>query len=258
MATDARNVTAVAVSDRTSAAQSEADRFHVPLYSVPEAAYYLGVPAPTFSTWAYGYVRRPRGRPAVTGAPVVTAIRGDRPGATTIPFVGLAEGLVLAAIRRTGVPLQRIRPALARLQAELGLKHVLASRALYTDGAEVIYDYAEQAGDTPEARSARQLVVVRKGQHVFTNVIDDYLHRVEFAGDGYAELIHLPQYRVAEVVADPRRGFGQPIFEHGGAKLEDVLGSFRAGESLDALAQEYGVPVAELEDALRVATRRVA
>ena len=248
----------MAVIDRTSATQSEADRFHMPLYTVPEAAYYLGVPAPTFSTWAYGYIRRPRGRPAVTGAPVVTAIRGDRPGAATIPFVGLAEGLVLAAIRRTGVPLQRIRPALARLQAELGLKHVLASRALYTDGAEVIYDYAEQAGDTPEARSARQLVVVRKGQHVFTNVIDDYLHRVEFAGDGYAELIHLPQYRVAEVVADPRRGFGQPIFAHGGAKLEDVLGSFRAGESLDALAQEYGVSVAELEDALRVATRRVA
>jgi len=208
----------------------------VPLYSVPEAAYYLGVPAPTFSTWAYGYVRRPQGRPAVTGAPVVTAIRGERSKVATIPFVGLAEGLVLAAVRQTGVPLQRIRPALARLQAELWLEHVLASHALYTDGAEVIYDYAEEAGDTPEARSARQLVVARKGQHVFTNVIDDYLHRVKFASDGYAELIALPQYRAAEVLADPRRGFGQPIFAHGGAKLEDVLGSFRAGESLDALA----------------------
>jgi len=120
-----------------------------------------------------GYVRRPQGRPAVTGAPVVTAIRGERSRVATIPFVGLAEGLVLAAVRQTGVPLQRIRPALARLQAELGLEHVLASHALYTDGAEVIYDYAEEAGDTPEARSARQLVVARKGQHVFTNVIDD-------------------------------------------------------------------------------------
>jgi uncharacterized protein (DUF433 family) len=248
----------VALIDGTSAASVEADRFGMPLYSVPEAAYYLGVPAPTFSTWAYGYIRRPRGRRAVTGAPVVTAIKGDRPGVATIPFVGLAEGLVLAAIRRTGVPMQRIRPALARLEAELGLEHVLASHALYTDGAEVIYDYAEQAGDTPEARSARQLVVVRKGQHVFTNVIDDYLDRVEFASDGYAELIHLPLYRIAEVVADPRRGFGQPIFAHGGAKVEDVLGTFRAGESLDALAREYGVPVAELEDALRVATRPAA
>ena len=111
---------------------------------------------------------------------------------------------------------------------------MLASRALYTDGAEVIYDFAEQAGDTPEARSARQLVVVRKGQHVFNDVIDDYLHRVGFAGEGCAELIHLPHYRTAEVLADPRRGFGQPIFAHEGAKVADVLGAFQAGESLDA------------------------
>jgi uncharacterized protein (DUF433 family) len=194
----------------------------------------------------------------VTGAPVVTAIRSARAGAATIPFVGLAEGLVLAAIRRTGVPLQRIRPALARLQDELGLEHVLASHALYTDGAEVIYDFAEQAGDTPEAHCARQLVVVRKGQHVFNGVIDDYLHRVKFAGDGYAERIHLPLYRTAEVVTDPRRGFGQPIFVHGAAKVEDVLGAFQAGASLDALAQEYGVPAVELEDALRVASRLAA
>lgn len=248
----------MAVVDETMTVAGDADRFQVPLYSVTEAAHYLGVPTSTFATWAYGYVRRPPGRPGITGAPVVTAIRSDGVGAATIPFVGLAEGLVLAAIRRTGVPLQRIRPALARLQDDLGLEHVLASSALYTDGAEVIYDFAEQAGDTPEARSARQLVVVRKGQHVFNDVIDDYLHRVEFAGDGYAELIHLPQYQTAEIVADPRRGFGQPIFAHGGAKLEDVLGAFQAGESLEALAQEYGVPVAELEDALRVASRLAA
>lgn len=248
----------MAVVDKTTTQIGGADRFGVPLYSVSEAAHHLGVPASTLSTWAYGYVRRPPGRPEVRGTPVVTAIRSDAAGAATIPFVGLAEGLVLAAIRRTGVPLQRIRPALSRLQDELGLEHALASRALYTDGAEVIYDFAEQAGDTPEARSARQLVVVRKGQHVFTEVIDDYLHRVEFARDGYAGLIHLPRYRTAEVVADPQRGFGQPIFARGGAKVEDVLGAFQAGESLEALAEEYGVPVAELEDALRVASRPAA
>jgi predicted nucleotide-binding protein len=81
------------------------------------------------------------------------------------------------------------------LQAELGLEHVLASKALYTDGAEVLYDFAEREGDTLEARSARQLVVVRKGQHVFAELIDEYLHRIEFAGDDYAQVIHLPEYR---------------------------------------------------------------
>jgi hypothetical protein len=63
-----------------------------------------------------------------------------------VPFVGLAEGMMLAAIRQAGVPLQRIRPALVRLSEELGIEHALASRALYTDGAEVLYDFAESQG----------------------------------------------------------------------------------------------------------------
>jgi uncharacterized protein (DUF433 family) len=135
---------------------------------------------------------------------------------------------------------------------------VLASKSLYTDGAELLYDFAEQSGDSPEAASARQLVVVRHGQHVFNEVIDQYLHRVDFASDAYAQVIQLPGYGAAEVVADPRRGFGQPTFKRGGAKVEDALGMFWAGESLADVAAEYGVPESELEDALRVASRRAA
>lgn len=102
-----------------------------------------------------------------------------------MPFVGL-EAHALAAIRRSGVPLQRIRPALQRLHDELGIEHVLASQSLYTDGAEVLYDFAESQGDTPEARSARDLVVVRNSQRVF-NEVDSYLRRVDFASDGGAQ-----------------------------------------------------------------------
>jgi uncharacterized protein (DUF433 family) len=235
-----------------------ADRFGVPLYSVPEAATYLGVPRSTFSAWVRAYAGEPSSSSRVRTAPLLTAMPPAAVGTATIPFVGLAEGLMLAAIRRAGVALQRIRPALDRLRDTLGLEHVLASRSLYTDGAEALYEFAERAGDTPEARSARELVVVRKGQHVFSSVIDEYLRRVQFAGDGYAELIRLPRYGAADVVADPRRGFGQPIFSHGGAKLHDVLGAFQAGESLEFVAQEYGVPTDELEDAIRVASRPVA
>jgi hypothetical protein len=33
---------------------------------------------------------------------------------------------------------------------ELRVEYALASHRLYTDGAEVLYDYARHAGDTPE------------------------------------------------------------------------------------------------------------
>lgn len=108
------------------------DRFSSPLYTVAEAARYLDVPASTLNSWAKGYRRTGRGRQAVVGSPVLTTVRSVRRG-PVIPFVGLAEGLVLTAMRRAGVPLQRIRPALVRLDEELGLQHALASRRLYTD-----------------------------------------------------------------------------------------------------------------------------
>jgi uncharacterized protein (DUF433 family) len=233
---------------------STVDRFELPLYTVAEAARYLGVPTSTFASWAHGYVRRGDGRRPVSGRPVVTALATRPRGEASVPFIGLAEGLVLAAIRRAGVPLQRIRPALLRLSQEFGLEHVLASRYLYTDGAEVLYDYAQREGDTPEARSARRLVVVRNGQCMFNDVVEEYLHRIEFGTDDYAQVITLPRYRGGAVVVDPRRGFGQPTFVRGGARVEDVISAFRAGEPLEVLAQEYGVPRSELEDAVRVAT----
>lgn len=228
-------------------------RFDTPLYTLAEAARALDVPAATFQTWARGYVRLPHGRPEVTGGPILTNLRTPA-GSATVPFIGLAEGMVLAAIRKQGVPLQRIRPALSALQKELGLQHALASRSLYTDGAEVLFDYASSTGD----HDARDLVVVRNGQRVFRDVIEAYLERITFAADGYAERLLLPQYASAQVIADPRFGFGQPTFLLGRARVSDALERFWAGETLEQVADEFGVSESELEDAVRVASRWAA
>ncbi|MGH3831495.1 MAG: DUF433 domain-containing protein [Pseudonocardiaceae bacterium] len=229
-----------------------ADRFRVPLYSAAEAARHLDVPASTFRTWARGYRNRPPGRPAVVGESIVTTVPVD--SGASIPFVGLAEAYALAAIRRAGVPLQRIRPALERLRDELGIEHVLASRKLFTDGAEVLYDYAEDHGDTPEARSARELVVVRNDQRVFTEIVESYLRRIEFRDDQWAQLIRLPKYHHADVVVDPDRAFGAPIFARGGARVETVLSAFKSGMDITELTEEYGLSRADLLDVLRVHT----
>jgi uncharacterized protein (DUF433 family) len=249
------------VSQVTTAVKKGTDalsRFDVPLYTVAEAARYLDVPESTLRSWTHGYRRHAGGRPDVLGEPVLTALPRQRPSGPVIPFVGLAEGLVLAAMRHSGVPLQRIRPALSRLETELGLRHALASRRLYTDGAEVLFDYAEHGDDPAATRALRELVVVRNDQRVFNEIVASYLRRVEFGADGYARLIRLPAYEVAKLVVDPERGFGQPMFARGGARLEDALSLFRAGESLDVVADEYGMPMDELEDAVRIATRVAA
>jgi uncharacterized protein (DUF433 family) len=247
----------IVMATKPTGADSD-DRFDAPLYTLIEAARYLDVPPSTLRSWAKGYRRISSERPPVVGAPVLTSIGTRAARGPVIPFVELAEGLVLTAIRHAGVPLQRVRPALARLDQEFGISHALASKKLYTDGAEVLFDYAESGNDADAARAARELVVVRNGQRVFTDVIASYLRRIEFSDDGYAALLHLPAYQVADVVVDPSRGFGQPIFARGGARIEDAIALFQAGEALDVVSNEYGVPREDLEDAVRIATRIAA
>jgi uncharacterized protein (DUF433 family) len=234
------------------------DRFGTLLYGIGEAAGNLAVPPSTLTTWAFGCERRRAGARNASAPLIVTAVRPERPGDPAVPFIGLAEAYALAAFRHAGVPMQRIRPAIDVLGRELGLEHALASRRLYTDGAEVLYDYAKHAGDTPEADSARELVVVRNNQRVFSEIVDLYLRRIDFAVDGYAQLIRLPQYQIADVTVDPDHSFGRPRFAHGGAAVDDVIDLFRAGEPVDAVAEEFGLSRNEVEDAIRVATRASA
>lgn len=233
-------------------------RFDTALYTIAEAARILAVPNSTLASWARGYRRRFHDRPDVVGKAIITSLPTPTNRQPSIPFVGLAEGLVLAALRQSDLPMQRIRPALQALENEIGLDHALASEQLYTDGAEVLYDFGESHRESPEGQVIRDLVVVRNGQRVYAEVVDAYLKRIEYGDDGYAALIRVPAYPNAEVVVDPKHSFGAPRFVRGGAKVDDVLHRFWAGESVAMLAEEFGVPEAEIEDVLRATSRRAA
>ena len=232
-------------------------RFQDPLYTIAEAARIVDVPRSTFTSWAKG-LKRQTNKQAVSGGPIVTYVEPERPKFPSIPFVGLTEAMVLTAVRRSGVPLQRIRPALEALERELGVQHALANQRLYTDGAEVLYDYSKRHPDTDGADIALRLVVIRNKQHVFTELIEEYLRCLVYAPDGYVELMRLPAYRIAEVVVDPTRSGGNPIFARGGCRVRDVMERFWAGEPLKHLPEEFGVPEDHIEDALRVTSRQTA
>jgi uncharacterized protein (DUF433 family) len=50
----------------------------------------------------------------------------------------------------------------------------------------------------------------------------------------------------------------RPRFARGGAAVDHVIDLFRAGEPVDAVAEEFGLSRDEVEDAIRVATRAPA
>ncbi|MGH3430979.1 MAG: DUF433 domain-containing protein [Pseudonocardiaceae bacterium] len=95
---------------------------------------------------------------------------------------------------------------------------------------------------------------MRNDQRVFTEIIESYLSRIEFRDDQWAQLIHLSKYRHADVVVDPHRAFGAPIFAHGGVRVETVLSAFTSGMDITELTEEYGLSRSDVLDVLRVHT----
>ncbi|HEY5708250.1 MAG TPA: DUF433 domain-containing protein [Solirubrobacterales bacterium] len=214
------------------------------IFTLRETAAYLDVPKSTVQWWA----RPPQGRGSL-----LTCFPNQGREAT-VPFIGFAEAFVLTSFRRAGVPMQRIRPAVEVLTREIGVEHALASKRLYTDGAEVLFDYANRKGEAKVA----DLVVLRTKQHQFTEVVSDYLQRIEYGGDGWADRVRLPVYGQAEVIVDPRVAFGLPMVVNGGARVEDLVDRFRAGDSVGNIAADFNVPPSEVEDVIRVATKAAA
>ncbi len=182
--------------------QTEPDtRFTEPLYTLTEAARYLAVPANTLRAWAQGYERSFPDRPAVTKDPVVTALPGAH-GRPRVPFVGLSEAMVLAAFRQCGLPMQRIRLAVRVLREEIGLEHALASKRVYSDGAGILYDFAERYAED----DIGSLVVLRPGQRGFHPIVANYLKRISHDDEGWARRLVLPMTKRDIIAVIPGAG----------------------------------------------------
>jgi uncharacterized protein (DUF433 family) len=182
---------------------------------------------------------------------LITTAEPVTPRGPTVPFVGLTEAYVLAAFRRAGVPMQRIRPAIRVLEERMGLRQALASERLKTDGAEVLWDYGQVTDDQSEKDAVGDLVVVRNGQGVFRAVVADYLRRVTYK-DGWARIINVGAGKV-NVTVDPWVNGGRPTLQSRGIAADDVLSRIRAGESSKAVAADYGLRLAEVTALLELA-----
>jgi uncharacterized protein (DUF433 family) len=208
-------------------------RFSSPLYTQAEAARYVDMPVTTFRDW----VKPLRGR---SGRPMVSSFRSAVPGQPTVPFIGLAEAMFLSALRRAGVPMQQIRPALAVVEDRIGVAHALASRRLFALGPQLLWEVSA-AGELG-ADQRRALIVLRDGQYVFREVVERYLRRIEYADDEYAARLRPPQYEVADVLIDPEINFGVPFFAVTGAPLYAILSRLRAGEPVSEVADDFELP----------------
>lgn len=218
------------------------DPRHVGAYGIAEAAHYLSLPPATLRTWVRG-----RSYPTAEGRqfsePLIQLPTPEEP---LLSFTNLVEAHVLKAIRRRhGVSMQKVRPALLYLETELSVTHPLAHQELLTDGVHL---FVERFG---------QLVnLSQSGQLTMRDLLEAHLRRIEHDTQGLAarlfpfsrgEALDVPRI----VVVDPRISFGRPVIAGTSVRTEVIASRLKAGESIQGLAEDYSVEVAEIEEAIR-------
>jgi len=217
------------------------DPRELPAYGVVEAARYLLIPLSTLKSWV-------RGRPYPTQAgerffrPLIE-LPGEGP---LLSFINLVEVYVLDAIRRKHeVRLAKIRKALDYLNSKFPSRHPLADHRFETDGLDL---FIEKYG---------QLInISHRGQLEVRQLIHAYLQRIDRDPLGVPVRLY-PFIRKREldepraVVIDPRISFGRPVLAGTGIATAIIAGRFKAGEPIEKLAEDYGRPSSEIQEAIR-------
>jgi uncharacterized protein (DUF433 family) len=205
------------------------DRLRDPLMAVQEAARHLDIPPSTLGRWI---------GESAADAPLVHGIPPAHRGAPSLPFVAIVESYVVRSLRELGLSMPKIREAATVVREEFDTPYGLATRRIATDGVDIFTEI--QGGE---------LVRVRDRQQPFREVIEDYLRYVHWdAGDQFPDRLRLRQYPdVAPVIIDPRFGWGSPVVEQNKVQIDAIVGMWRAGESLETVADEYDLTRDQVE-----------
>ena len=163
-----------------------------------------------------------------------------------LSFLNLVEVHVLDAIRREhNIPLNKVRVALRYLEKEFPSRHPLADGEFETDGLDLF------------VKKYSQLInISQDGQLAMRSLLEAHLRRIERGPSGIPVRL-FPFTRKREhdepraVVIDPRVSFGRPVLVGTGIATAVIAERYKAGESVEELADDYGRQRLEIEEAIR-------
>lgn len=219
-----------------------------PIYSVTDAARYLWVPAATLRAWAFGREFPAHGRTCFS-EPVISSADPER---HLLSFVNLLELHVLAAIRRGhNIDMRRVRTAVEYLAEHFGHARPLIDATMETDGTDLFVDHLGELVN-----------VSRAGQGALRELLRVHLQRIERDPAGTAVRLfpftrRLPT-SVTDASADPRVividarvAFGRPVLARTRIPTREIAERYKAGDSIEDLAHDYGRPASDIEEAVR-------
>ncbi len=211
-----------------------------PAYTFPEAGRYLGIPPSTLRYWVVGQPVA-RGNKAATYEALIRAPAGAE---NRMSFNNLVEAHVLRALRTLHrIKMAAVRDALAFAEESLGIDRLLLRDELATSGQDILLE-----------RLGQLITLSRSGQLALRRILARYLNRVERDENALPfRLYPLPagwSVHSRTIVIDPRVSFGRPTVAGSGISTEALISRIDAGETVGALAADYGIDASQIHDAV--------
>ncbi|MDB5819081.1 MAG: hypothetical protein JWQ11_2721 [Rhizobacter sp.] len=206
-------------------------RLFLPAYAVKEAARYAKVTPQTLLNWQ-------KASPASMAA-VARRAKGD-----SLSYMQLVEVAFVASLRAAGVKLIDIRNARDYMSSKLKAEFPFAEHRFKTDGQDILMELPEfESG----ASKGKLVKVNRGGQLAWAEIVERKFEEFDYQ-KGLAI-----RWKVggseSPIQIDPRVSFGAPAVA--GIATWAIAGRAQCGESLDDIADDFSITVAEVEDALK-------
>jgi uncharacterized protein (DUF433 family) len=229
--------------------RNDIDPREQPLYTVKEAASYLGVDPATLATWFFGrrYATKSEGQ-KLWNRVIVPA----DPELRLLSFFNLAEAHILAATRyQHDVPFPAVRDAIANLKREFpaNAAHPLLSKEFYTNGRHLF------------VKELAQTIDISRQQLSFKKIMNKFIKRV--VSDKHDRPFKV--FPLAEGESDDRIisivsgiSHSRPAIEGTGIPAIAVWRRYKAGEKPEFLAKDYRVRLTKIQRAIDYIDRRAA
>ncbi|MDF1488325.1 DUF433 domain-containing protein [Tessaracoccus caeni] len=200
------------------------DVYADPMLNVKDAARYLAIPESTLGRWK--------------GTGAIHSVAPTRKGWPQLPFAAVVEAFVLQRLRQFGIPAKQIRETAEGLRRHFGDPYALARPGLGVHGKDVL---VEVAGDYYRGKDLQQAAAetITGFQQVITWDADENPRRLRLMNLG------------ADVILDPRFGWGAPVVEANKVPIESIVGQFRGGDTIADIAYDFEMNVGDVEQIIR-------
>lgn len=225
----------------TRRAAQDKDLRDQPAYGLAEAARYLKLPAATLRSWVAGR-SYPRAEGQGRFAPLIHPPAREPVG---MSFWNLIEAHVLRSLRTEhGISIKDVRDALRYAEEALDVERLLLRKELRTEAGMLFLD-----------RYGELINLSRSGQLAMRQLLERHLKRVEwdewqFPVRLYPFLVNEEQLDQKPIAIDPKIAFGRPVVVRAGVSTAAIADRLDAEESVEEIAEDYGLTVEEVEQAV--------